>query len=109
MADRALFRFSFPPRQAAQCAGLLAAAVVATAVSGIGGTMAFKLFHSPTAPIWTTWQHWFASDAVGIITVAPLVIGLAESLREPPPPNGMVAALLALMLSPAITLTLAFR
>jgi integral membrane sensor domain MASE1 len=53
--------------------GLLAAAVVATATSGIGGTVAFALFHSPTAPIWTTWQHWFASDAVGIITVAPLV------------------------------------
>jgi hypothetical protein len=30
--------------------GLLAAAVVATAASGIGGTVAFKLFHSPTAP-----------------------------------------------------------
>jgi len=53
--------------------GLLAAAGVATAASGIGGMVAFKLFHSPTAPIWTTWQHWFASDAVGIITVAPLV------------------------------------
>src|SRR5215468_4479674 len=50
--------------------GLLAAAVVATAASGIGGMAAFKLFHSPTAPLLTTWQHWFASDAVGIITVA---------------------------------------
>ncbi len=38
--------------------GLLAAAVVATAASGVGGTVAYKLFHSPTAPIWTTWQHW---------------------------------------------------
>src|SRR5258708_2610691 len=83
--------------------GLLAAAVVATAVSGIGGTMAFKLFHSPTAPIWTTWQHWFASDAVGIITVAPLVIGLAESLREPPPRNEMVEGVIALMVLAAMT------
>src|SRR6266478_5023618 len=38
--------------------GLLAATVIATAASGIGGTVAFKLFRSPTAPIWTTWQHW---------------------------------------------------
>jgi hypothetical protein len=44
--------------------GLLAAAVVATAVSGIGGMISFKLFHSPTAPMWTTWQRWFASDPV---------------------------------------------
>jgi integral membrane sensor domain MASE1 len=48
--------------------GLLAAAVVATATSGIGGTAAYKLFHSPTAPMWTTWQHWFASD-IGAATI----------------------------------------
>src|SRR5499433_934738 len=59
---------------------LLAAAIVATAVSGIGGTIAYVLFHNSTAPIVTTWQHWFASDAVGIITVAPLLIGLAAGL-----------------------------
>src|SRR6266581_5136832 len=41
--------------------GLLAAAIVATAVSGVGGTMGFKYFQSSTAPILTTWQHWFAS------------------------------------------------
>src|SRR5262245_366648 len=79
--------------------GLLAAAAVATAASGIGGMVSFKLFHSPTTPMWTTWQHWFASDAVGIITVAPLVIGLAKALREPPPRNEIlegVAALVAL-------------
>jgi integral membrane sensor domain MASE1 len=62
--------------------GLLAAAVVATAASGIGGMVAYMLFHSPMAPIWTTRQHWFASDAVGFITVAPVVIGLAKAVRE---------------------------
>ena len=41
----------------------------------------YKLFHSPTASIWSTWQHWFASDIVDIITVAPLVIGLAARCR----------------------------
>jgi PAS domain S-box-containing protein len=77
--------------------GLLAAAVVATAASGIGGTAAFKLFHSPTAPLWTTWQHWFASDAAGIITVAPLVIGLAEALRNPPLRNEIIEGIVALV------------
>src|SRR6266436_3274452 len=77
--------------------GLLAAAVVATAASGIGGMVTIKLFHSPTAPIWTTWQHWFASDAVGVITVAPLVIGLAKALREPPPRNEIIEGVAALM------------
>jgi PAS domain S-box-containing protein len=89
--------------------GLLAAAVVATAASGIGGMLSFKLFHSPTAPMWTTWQHWFASDAVGIITVAPLVISLAKALRNPPPRNEIiegVAALVALAMMTVIVVSL---
>lgn len=77
--------------------GLLAAAVAATVASGIGGTVAYKLFHSPTTPPWTIWHHWFASDAVGIITVAPLVIGLAEALREPPPRNEIIEGVVALV------------
>jgi PAS domain S-box-containing protein len=83
--------------------GLLAAAVVATAASGVGGTLAYKLFYSPTALIWTTWQHWFASDIVGIITVAPLVIGLAEAVREPPPRSEIVEGVVALLVLAAMT------
>jgi PAS domain S-box-containing protein len=82
--------------------GLLAAAVAATAASAIGGMADFKLFHSPTAPIWTIWQHWFASDAVGIITVAPLVISLAKALREPPPRNEIMEGIVALVMSAVI-------
>jgi PAS domain S-box-containing protein len=92
--------------------GLLAAALVATTASGIGGTVAFRLFHSPTAPIWTTWQHWFASDATGIIIVAPLVIGLAKALREPPPRGEIiegVAALVALAATIVFVILLPFE
>ena len=56
--------------------GLLAAAVAATTVSGIGGTVTYRLMLGPSAPMLSTWQHWFASDFVGVIAVAPLVIGL---------------------------------
>src|SRR5262249_14563010 len=83
--------------------GLVAAAVVATAASGVGGTVAHKLFHSPMAPVGTTWQHWFASDIVGITTVAPLVIGLAEGVREPPPRNEIVEGAAALVALAAMT------
>jgi PAS domain S-box-containing protein len=86
--------------------GLLAAATIVTAASGVGGTLAFKLFHTPTAPIWTTWQHWFASDAIGIITVAPLVIGLAEAVREPPPRNEIIEGAVALVLLAVMTVTM---
>jgi PAS domain S-box-containing protein len=80
--------------------GLLAAAVVATTVSGIGGTVGFLYFHSSTTPILTTWQHWFASDALGIITVAPLIIEFASAARLRPPRRELgegIAALVTLV------------
>ncbi len=64
--------------------GLFAAAIVGTAVSGIGGTIGYLLFHT-TAPALTIWYHWFTSDALGIVTVAPLLIGLGLAARDPPP------------------------
>jgi integral membrane sensor domain MASE1 len=63
---------------------LVAAAATGAAVSGIGGALAFKLFHSTSAPIVTIWQHWFASDGLGIITVAPVLIELASATRDRP-------------------------
>jgi hypothetical protein len=59
--------------------------------------------------LWITWLHWFASDVVGIITVAPLVIGLAEAVREPPPRNEIlegIAALVALGVMTVIIVSL---
>jgi PAS domain S-box-containing protein len=76
--------------------GLLGAATIAAAVSGIGGTLGFALFHGATASMFVTWQNWFASDALGIITIAPLIIGLASATREPPARNETIEGLVAL-------------
>ena len=81
--------------------GLVAAAVVATTASGIGGTVGFLYFHSSTSSILTTWQHWFASDALGIITVAPLIIEFAAAARLRPPRRELgegIAALVTLLI-----------
>jgi signal transduction histidine kinase len=66
-------------------AGFVAATVIGTAASGIGGAIVFRFFHNPTTPMWTTWEHWFASDGLGIIAVAPIVIELASAARDRPP------------------------
>jgi signal transduction histidine kinase/CheY-like chemotaxis protein len=76
--------------------GFLAVSFVGTAVSGIGGTLGYWLFHTSTAPALTIWYHWFASDAVGIITVAPLLIELSAAAREPPPRNDVIEGVFAL-------------
>src|SRR3974390_1194865 len=57
----------------------------------------------PSAPLLETWQHWFASDAIGIIAVAPLVIGLARLVRRPSPRSEVIEGTLALVALAAIT------
>jgi PAS domain S-box-containing protein len=84
--------------------GLLAAAVLATAISGLGGALGYRLLHSPDVPFLVTWRHWFASDAMGIITVAPLMVGLVSVFRSPPPREELsegAAALLAIAVTMA--------
>ena len=90
-------------------AGLVAAAIIGTAVSGIGGAIVFRVFHGSTTPVWTTWEHWFASDGLGIIAVAPLVIELAAAARDRPPlsellEGALTVAALALVSALAIFL-----
>jgi integral membrane sensor domain MASE1 len=87
--------------------GLLAAAVVTNAVGAVGGTAVYKLLPGLTAPTWTTWQHWFASGSIGIITVAPLMIGLAETLRTPPQRSEIIEGVVALAALAVMTLVIA--
>ena len=76
--------------------GFLAAAIIGTAVSGIGGTVGYVLFQSSPASILTIWHHWFTSDALGIITVAPLLIGLAAAARVAPPRGEVIEGVVVL-------------
>ena len=77
--------------------GLFLATSVGAAISGIGGTAGFILFHGSEAPILTTWLNWFASDAIGNITVAPLVIGLVRTLHDAPEMSELKEGSLALV------------
>ena len=75
---------------------LFAAAAVSTSLSGIMGTVGFVLFHGSAASPPVIWFHWFSSDAIGIIAVAPLAIGLASFARNLPPRREIVEGALAL-------------
>ena len=76
--------------------GLFAATIAGTVVSGILGTMGFVWFHGATVSAPTVWLHWFASDALGTLTVAPLVIGLASLVRKVPSTREAAESALAL-------------
>ena len=89
--------------------GFLVAAIIGTAASGIGGAVTYRLFEGSSAEMLTTWQHWFASDAIGIVIVAPLVIGLSAAVRQPPPRSEIIegaAALVALAVTTAVAISM---
>jgi PAS domain S-box-containing protein len=72
-------------------AGFLAAAGLATAASGIAGAATMTLLHTDaTAPYLDVWRDWFISGWVGLVVVAPLIIGLAQMWREPPPRKELI-------------------
>jgi len=92
--------------------GFLAAVLIGTAASGIGGTVGYLAFHHSTASTPEIWYEWFASDAVGIITVAPFLIGLFGAVRDRPQPTEIVEGLLIsllVILSIAVTIYLPQR
>ena len=64
---------------------LLAAAILGAAVSGVGGILAYKLADNLKNPAMSIWEQWVASDTIGTIAVAPVIIGLVASIRAPPP------------------------
>jgi PAS domain S-box-containing protein len=75
---------------------LFAATVAGTSLSGIAGTAGFVLFHGSTASPPVIWLHWFSSDAIGNITVAPLAIALASLVRNSPPRREIAEGVFAL-------------
>ena len=77
---------------------LFAATIAGTSLSGIAGTAGFVLFHSSSASPPAVWLHWFLSDALGTVAVAPLVIGLAALRRDFPPQREVAEGGLALAL-----------
>src|SRR5215468_340369 len=87
--------------------GLLAATAVGTAVSAIGGTAGYILFHNLGASAPRIWFDWFASDALGVVTVAPVIIGLVTTAQSLPEKRELFNGLVGLV-AIALVSTLGF-
>jgi signal transduction histidine kinase len=83
--------------------GLFAAAVAGTAVASTWWTFVyywpFASLNEPTV----TWLHWIVSDFAGIVSVAPLVIGIATVLRRPPARREAIESVAALAVLAAMS------
>ncbi len=87
---------------------LFAATIAGTSISGIAGTIGFVVFHGSGASLPVVWLHWFASDALGTVAVAPLVIGLAALMRDFPPRREIAEGSLALAVVSIVCASLIF-
>src|SRR5215831_1301057 len=61
--------------------GFFAATAIGAAIAAAGATVAITLVDPTVSPLYI-WCVWFASSSLGIVTVAPLLIGLAGPGRE---------------------------
>jgi len=78
--------------------GFFAATAVATGTAALGAAGAMKHFGPSTASFLDVWKVWFASDALGVITVAPLLIGVAAAVREVPSPRELLEGTFAVVI-----------
>jgi hypothetical protein len=72
-----------------QVLGFLVASAAGAAAAAVGAAVAVSLVE-PTASALTVWRLWFAACSLGIVTVAPLLIGLGEGVRELPPRRELI-------------------
>ena len=98
------FGYAFSIGNVRHVLGLLAASAIATATTAVGATLAMRVLGPSTAPPLTIWQVWFTSDALGIITAAPLVVGLFEAVHDPPNRRELVEGALAVVVVAAASL-----
>ena len=90
------FGFTFRLEDLHRVLGFLAAATLAAATAAVGGAIAMDVFHTD-APLLSIWRVWFLSSGLGIVTVAPLIIGLGQLAQEPLPRRELMEGALALV------------
>jgi PAS domain S-box-containing protein len=77
--------------------GFLGAAALASAVAAAGAALAAQQFYT-AASLPSIWRVWAAADGLGIVTIAPLVVGLYHLAGERTPSNETIEGLVALAL-----------
>jgi PAS domain S-box-containing protein len=72
-----------------QVLGFVVASAISEAIAASGAGIVVH-FLEPTTSSAHAWRLWFASCSLGIFTVAPLLIGLGEIVRELPPRRELI-------------------
>ena len=84
-----------------QVLGFLAASAVAATMAAAGAALAISFVQATASPL-DVWRLWFASCLLGIVTIAPLLIALAVTLREGLPRREVIEGTTALVMLAAL-------
>jgi PAS domain-containing protein len=88
LIDRRFGR-EFKLENVSQVLGFLVASAITAAMGAAGTAVAVSLV-DPTTHSLNVWRIWFAASLLGAITVAPLLIGLGDAVRELPPRRELI-------------------
>jgi len=79
-----------------------AATAAGSALSALGSAVAIGLV-DPTASHLQAWRLWFAACSLGVVTVAPLLIGLGDVMRERLPRHELIEGWAGLVMLTALS------
>jgi integral membrane sensor domain MASE1 len=92
----------FKLEEVRQVLGFVVASAIGAAVAAAAAAIAIS-FVEPAAIPFNVWRLWFASCSLGLITVAPLLIGLVDASRERPPRRELIEGAIALVTLAALS------
>jgi PAS domain S-box-containing protein len=96
------FGAAFKLEAVPQVLGFLVASAIAVAIGSVVAAIAVG-FAEPTAFPLEVWRIWFSAGLLGTITVAPLLIGLGEAVRDVPPRRELIEGGTALVALTALS------
>ena len=82
--------------------GFLGASALGSAIAAVGAAIVVSLTDSTAHPL-HVWRLWFAACSLGIVTVAPLIIGLRHVMRERLPRHELIEGWVGLVTLAAIS------
>jgi two-component sensor histidine kinase/integral membrane sensor domain MASE1 len=84
-----------------QVLGFLVASAVGAAIAAAGAAVAVSLVQAAVSPL-EVWRLWFASCLLGIVAVAPFVIGVGVAVRDQLPQRELIEGTVAVVMLSAL-------
>jgi len=96
------FGRSFKLEDVQRVLGFFAATAIGSAITALGAAIAISLVE-PSLPSAHVWRQWFVAGSLGIVTVAPLLVGLEDVVQERLPRQELIEGCTGLVMVTALS------